>query len=179
MKKNILKSFFNHSWSLVIGGAIFSYALPSIHMSITQNISVVLGLYNVGKIIINFIVRVFMFRIPVWILLLVILGLLFILIFISMISANRHSLPKWRNYTHEYYGEWLFEWNYKIRQFGGTEIDNLRPICNKCYCDLSNRSNYLYCPNCNAIFPDVNYTILANIEKIIIRNLKTGEYKLK
>jgi hypothetical protein len=186
MKKNIFKSFLNHPWFLVIGGAIFSYVLPSIHISITQNISIVKGLYNVGKAIINFIVRFFSFRIPLWILFLVIFGLLSIFILISMIITNKKVLQKWKNYTCEYYGEWLFEWGYTENVWGNTQISNLRPICANCRCDLSvendtynfNKRGYLYCPKCSSKFPLLNHNTLEDLEKVIIRNVKTGEYKL-
>jgi hypothetical protein len=183
MKKNILKLFLNHPWSLVIGGSIFSYVLPSIIMSITQNISVAMGLYNVGKVIIKFIVRFFLFRIPVWILLSVILGLLFIFILILMILTNKNILPRWKNYTREYYVEWLFEWNYTENVYGDTQINNLRPICTNCRCDLSVENDmynrgYLYCPKCSSKFSLLKHNTLEDLEKVIIRNLKTGEYKL-
>lgn len=152
-------------------------------MSITQNISISLGLYNVGKVIINFIVRVFLFRIPVWILLLVIFGLLLILILVSMIFTNKNKLPEWKKYTREYYGSWLFEWYYTENTWGNTKISNLRPICTNCHCDLSVENDfynrgYLYCPKCSSKFPLLNHNTLEDLEKVIIRNLKTGEYKL-
>jgi predicted nucleotidyltransferase/membrane protein implicated in regulation of membrane protease activity len=186
MKKNKVIKLIHNPWIVGAGIAIFSYLLPSIHMSVAKNISIIMSLYTVGKIIANFVIRFFLFGVPLWVLILVFAALVALFVLFLKEKRKKHTESDWKKYTQEFYDKWLFTWEYVTNYENQVKISKLRPICSKCQCELSNQKDmqYLftigyYCPNCSSKFPALKANTLDNLEKIIIRNVNTGEYKLR
>jgi hypothetical protein len=178
------KEFLKNPWTLSIGSGLIVLLISSIINSIINKLNLFEGLYNILTSIVLFFKKILTYKVSIWVVILIFLALFFILIFISIIR-DKFDNPKWKEYKLQYFGKWLFTWKY-IDMFGNTEIISLRPICDNCRCDLSAQlDSYqmgaikLYCPNCGKEFPVLKNTTLEDVEKIIIRNLKTGEYQLK
>jgi hypothetical protein len=167
-----IKKFLNNQWTIGIGTGLTVSFIILIINSVIQRISILQSIYSILSLIIKFVWCVLTFGIPVW--LLIIVGLTLILI----LKIIPEPQEQWEKYTLGYYKNWLFEWSYVEDAFGQTRINNLRPVCTKCRCDLSTNYHELYCPKCSNKYYILESNTLSDLEKVIIGNLKTGEYKL-
>ena len=177
MKKGKLKTFLMNPWTYGIGTLLIGTVLSSKITSIVNEIKFLEGFQIVVKTVVLFFKNVFFAKVPVWSIVLGIGVVFLILLFIACFSNenNEPEKPDWHNYTSFMWRkgmkEWLLTWSYQ-----GNRIVDLRPICSKCKCELSSDRYELYCPNCSAKFPYLDTNTLSDIEKIIDRDINTGDW---
>jgi hypothetical protein len=176
-----LSKFLYNPWTLAVGTVFLGIFLPSIINTIKTKMNIIASIQTILRTIFTAIKIFLCFRIPVWVVLLVVIGIICAIILLSKFSYDNESdqEPLWKNFTHFRWRNWLFTWKYS-----GNNIIDLRPICLKCQCELSltkaSGGGYhmiFYCPNCSSIYPGIYENDLEDIEKIIYHKLNTGEYK--
>jgi NOL1/NOP2/fmu family ribosome biogenesis protein len=189
MKRNLnkIKDFLANPWVYTFGAGIFLYLVTTIVNSFIKDINFKDSFIGIAKTIGRVLYIILTFRIYVWILILVIIVFFFIILISAKLKSSNNILA-YKDYRYIKYDEWLFTWDYSSSR-NGIHINNLRPICMKCRCELSQAENrhwarnggckdFFYCPNCNEKY---NYiyssdNILGDIEKIIIYNLNNSKF---
>jgi hypothetical protein len=157
--------------SAIIAGVVL-YFITSLLDTIINKKKFVDGMWDVLKAIGVFFWNILIFGIPVWIILILLLVALVLIRFINNTSID--TTPSWKNYTEDNIKEWRFAWSYTHRT---NLIDNLRPICKNCSCELSYKTrinseygygDFLVCPNCNSIFRVPNESDKQDVTNLII-----------
>ena len=175
------KKFIYNPWTLVVGTVILGIFIPSSINAIKNQKNIVESVQMILQTIFTAIKTFLCFRIPVWAILLTLLGIVAAIIIIFKFFYNDEPLqePLWKAFTHFQWKDWLFTWEYS-----GNMIINLRPICNNCKCELTYESSghmfdrgFFYCPNCSSKYPGIYQNELKDVEKIIYHKLNNGEYK--
>ena len=159
-------------WIIAGLSPFFFGAIWSFITSIIQKISFVDSTLFILKKIMLFFKIIFLFKIPVWLILIFIAILIFIFILLLKIySKNNKRKTKYK------YKNWVMKWDYS---YDKKRIINLRPICD-CGCELSKKSkdqinfqSILYCPSCNKTYPTITQKILEDAEKVIVHHLNNG-----
>jgi len=183
-----IKKYLSNPWIFAIGTTIIAFFVTTILNSFIKDINFKDSFFGIIKIIGQIFFNILTFRIYVWIIILVLL-FLFALILILPIFAKKEidDVPTYRNYRYFKYKEWLFTWDYSSSRYG-IQIKNVRPICMKCKCELSQNSYsamggggyryYFYCPNCEEKYNYIyqNDNTLEDVEKIIVLNLNNSQY---
>lgn len=121
-----------------------------------QDINFLEALWLIIKVIFNFFLNLLTFKIPLWIILIiifVIIGIIKILIIINdsknKIESKKMEIKKvFQDYTEDYYDDIKYRWNW-YESYDGVQITNLHPIC-ECGCDLEYDmfDSYIICPDC-------------------------------
>lgn len=149
-----MKKFFISVFTAVIVEVVASIIVSSI-----SKINLIDATIIIWKWIYNLIKSIVLFRVPIWIILILLVFLLIIITFIYNYSnRNNCSKPWYSDYIKDEYKNILYTWNYTTTYSGNIDIENFRPICPSCDGDLTmvrehgNRhygSPRLFCPNCD------------------------------
>jgi hypothetical protein len=128
-----------------------------------------MSIKDVLTLMVSAICKFLLFRIPIWILLIIIF---LVIISVILIKKRRH-LPEWYHYVKMPYKDHLFTWEYS-----GREPVNIKELCMKCGCVINSST----CPYCNSsqkpIFSSVYYfQFISDLKCVIQLNIETGKYK--
>ena len=170
----------------IVGGTLTTGLLAFIVLiwSLISQISFV----EILKKIWQFILNIFTFKIPVWIILIgliiIIIVFRYIVIFkeVSLYNAiKKKSSNPFLDYTKDEIKNWLVTWEYSFDEYEEKyRIIKIILLCLHCECTLKQESHYdLKCVNCNTTYRvqnDINETI-KELEILIHHKIKTGAYK--
>lgn len=181
--KNKLKKYKKNPWLIAIIAPIIVFFIISALKSFKADINFVEGVKFVYFSLFDFVTSILLFKVAVWIYLLTFLGILIIIEIILRLKES--SKPLWLDYKRDYVNGIWFEWNY-IKEFNKYKINNLKPICSDCHCELSkgiDDSNlidkyYLYCPSCQKRFEMINQRKINDAKKVIESRIKKGKFKV-
>ncbi|MFY9120671.1 MAG: hypothetical protein WAO57_10145 [Syntrophomonadaceae bacterium] len=177
MDHNIIKILKN-PWSITVLGGVVVFLLTSILNSLIQNVNFIESAKNIIIFIFEILKSIFIFKVPIWLVILFLCGLIFML---YIVSEWKNTAPQWMNYKSDYFFEWLFAWEYS-NYLGTMKITGLRPICSKCKCELSLGSIHyqeiLYCPDCGSKYKLLTENTIDDVEKIIINRIKHNNFKI-
>jgi len=128
-----------------------------------------MSIKEVSTLIVSAIHKFLIFRIPVWVMLIIVF---LVIISVILLKRKRH-LPDWYSYTKMPYIDHLFTWEYS-----GREPCNFKELCMKCGCVINSRT----CPNCNSSQNPILSTIyyfqfIRDLKSVIQLNIETGKYK--
>ncbi|MDD4681468.1 MAG: hypothetical protein PHP79_11440 [Clostridia bacterium] len=179
---NIIKIFKN-PWAITVLGGVVVFLLTSILNSIIQNVNYIKSAKNIIIFIFEIFKSILIFKVPIWIVLLCLCGLIFVL-YIVFEWQNIENKPRWMNYKSDCFFEWLFAWEYSD-YLGTCNITRLRPICSNCRCELSRGNEkesfysqeIMYCPDCGKKFKMLTDNTINDVEKIIINRIKSNKFK--
>lgn len=178
-----LKKVIKNPWVISIGSAIIAFFLISALKSLEADINFVEGIKIIYFYLFNLAKSILLFKASLWIYILVFLVILIIIEFI--LKFKKSSKPLWLDYKRDHVNGIWFEWDY-IKDFNKYKINNLRPICSDCHCELSkgiDDSNlidkyYLYCPSCQKRFEMINQREINDAKKVIVSRIKKGDFKV-
>lgn len=126
--------------------------------------------------------HIFLYTLPVWqILLVLILGFSMLSMIVRLrakdIGSSSVNLPDWLEYTHDSFADLTWKWNWQKNISGRWSIQNLTPICGKCgtrmQIYIEDNAN---CPRCDNRISRFKTT--AQIEAIILDNVERGNYNI-
>lgn len=168
--------------------AIIVEVVASIIVSLISKINLIDATIIIWKWIYNLIKSIVLFKVPIWVIL-ILIAFFIIIIRIIYNSANNsnYSKPWYSDYTKDEYKNVLYSWNY-ISYYGTIDIENFRPICPNCSGDLIEVDRYgnihygspkLLCPNCDKIFHNPNYEETKQAKLFVFNNLKKKQNELK
>jgi hypothetical protein len=179
MKK--IKKIFSNAWVVGILGSIIATIILSAITAMYQNINIIQAL----KQVFHWALSVFTYKVPIYAIILVIIGLFIIAeVLIAVKSPKTNNLPKWLKYTKASCKSWIFTWEYQLSYNKEYSIEKLRPIC-QCGCELSFKEKFgntyysngvLVCPKCQSTYPSIDDSIIEDVKKILIHNIKTEDY---
>lgn len=179
MKK--IKKIFSNAWVVGILGSIIATIILSAITAMYQKINIIKAL----KQVFCWVFSVFTYKVPIYAIILVIIGFFIITeVLIAVKSPKTNNLPKWIKYTKQSYKSWIFTWDYHLTYNNKYNIEELRPIC-QCGCELSYKeevgniyygNGILVCPKCQSTYPSIDDSIIEDVKKILIHNIKTEDY---
>ena len=155
-----------------------------------QNIVWWEAIKNVVSTVWNAIVWFMTIDIPIWGILIFVVGLILILYIANIIYNATHSQSgyeqqtlDWLNYTSDTFDGFQYEWKYTGIDHEQCSIRDITVLCPNCGTSLlpTNRYNDSFrCPRCNKYFDRTVHNApksLGDIEVLIIDNIKRGNYK--
>lgn len=177
----MIKKFFSNSIVIGVLISVISALIISAITALYKQINILQGIKQVFQWIISF----FSHKLPIYVFLLIIIGLVIIINVIKRDKgAEKDNGKQWLNYKKDYYKGWVFAWDYYLTSNYQYAMKNLRPICN-CGCELSLKGSVgntfytngvLVCPKCNSTYPYLDGEIMEDFKKIINYNIQSGEY---
>ncbi|MBK5260954.1 MAG: hypothetical protein JJE17_00085 [Peptostreptococcaceae bacterium] len=168
---NRLKKFFLNPWTIGIGTSL----IVTVITAWSKNINVLQAIKWLLSNIFAFVVFLFTFKIPVYVILLSIFALVLILHFIR----DKNPKIEWLTYKQTNYKKWFFIWDYILDYNKKYSINNLRPICS-CGCSLVKKTDLngmrcfdgiLYCPICKNTYPVLDQEVLDEVKCKIEHNI--------
>ena len=90
----------------------------------------------------------------------------------------------WLNYTQDRVRHWYFWWEWRRGLDGKYVLENIRPACRTCKCQMLPKGGAyfseeprLYCPNCGNVQPPLTHEDLVAVSEVIVSRVRTGHYK--
>lgn len=176
-----IKKVLSNVWVIGVFSPIIGTIIISAFTALIKQINFFVAL----KLILMWIVKVITFRIPLYIIIIVILSLFFaIKVYVKIQDSKESNLPKWLKYTKIQYKNWFMAWEYELNYDNKYKIESVRPIC-KCGCELSFKESYknafygngvLVCPKCESTYPPLERSSLEDFYKILIHDINVGNY---
>ena len=183
---NLIKKIFKNGWIFNITCSIIATIVIWVVTLIYNNIDILSAAKLVFTTACNIVVFALAFKIPLYIILILISALIMVLAVYSKFSNSKEeSLPTFLKCTSTTYRQWIFKWEFKFNTYlKKYEIINTRPIC-QCGCELSQnqnsiessgfRTNYSYgtliCPKCSNTYPRISDEDILDFEKVLIHDL--------
>lgn len=180
-----IKKILSNTWVVSILCSIIATIIVSTATALYKQINLLEALKLLFKTLLTWISNILIFRVPVYIILLVILFLIFAIeIYLKFSTAKEVNSPKWLNYTRTRYKNWVLKWEYRLSYGNKYKIENLHPIC-ECGCELSKKNRQgnsyysngiLVCPKCGNTYPLLENSTLEDFQKILIHDIDTENY---
>jgi hypothetical protein len=183
--KEKIKNLLNNSWIVGIGTGIIVLILPSIIQSAVQKISFI----TVLKKWRNGLVTFFIFGVPLWIILIILIITVVVFHIYNKLKRNgsttleKENIPDFLSFKTMKYKDWVIRWSYTKLPENEYIVNNIIPIY-ECGCELV-RGKYISCttapkftcPNCGKEYPYFFDENIKSAEKLIEYNISTGKYK--
>ncbi|MCT4606324.1 MAG: hypothetical protein N4A64_09525 [Marinisporobacter sp.] len=184
MTKNT-KNIFSSAWVVNILCSIIATIIISAATALYKQINLLEALKLLFKTLLTWISTILTFKVPVYIILLVIVFLIIAIESYSKFFATKEdNLPKWLKYTRTHYKNWVLKWEYHLGYGNKFNITNIHPIC-ECGCELSAKQQYgntyygggiFICPKCENTYPPLENSTLDDFRKILIHDINTENY---
>lgn len=168
--------------------AVIVEVFASIIVASISKINVIEATKIIWKCIYNLIKSIIFFKIPLWIILiLVVLFIVIMKVIYNFKNDYDYSKPWYSDYIKDEYKNVLYSWYY-TNNYGTLDIKNFRPICSNCGGDLIEVDRYgnthygspkLLCPNCDKIFHNPSYEEIKQAKVFVFNNLKKKQKELK
>lgn len=193
MKK--LRQSFTNPWIIGTGTAIIANVIGPIIYAHIENIEILRAFTQIwGKILMSIkqgIVGVITLEVPLWIILIVIVGVIGVRVIGMKFKGDASLKEDFLENTEEVYKQWLFTWKYTKRSEGYfINGDTFRPIC-KCRCELVNKQSkvegeyiissangYLYCPNCQQYYDRPTSEDIEEAVRVITWRIQNNKREL-
>ena len=159
---------------------IIIFIVPIITGVITskiENINFFQAIELIIKTLIDWSKTILLYKIPVWIILIILLLIFLILKVIIWIYNKKEKIKLieedvkkvYKDYTTDCYNDINYKWIWKER-YDGIEMNYLHPICT-CGCDLINTYNsYIKCPDCKKSYK--NTINLEEAERVFLNRYR-------
>lgn len=179
----LFKRILSNTWVVGILCSIIATGIVSVVTSVHKEINIVQAVILVLKTLWCWVLAVLTFKVPMYAILIAIIGLIFGLkILASYSSSKQNNSPQWLKYKKAPYKSWIFTWEYQIDIFSKTyEIEHLRPIC-QCGCALSCIGDLYYdnmrlsCPKCGQQYPPISEYDISDFKKVLIHDIQNDLY---
>lgn len=166
----------HNPWTISIGTALLSICLTAIY-DLIKDKPFLSTLLHVVTWIFELIVSVLTFKLSLWIVILLMVGLW---LFIRVRNLSKKVIdPDFWNYKRDVFNKWIWKWDY---EFLGSSWDiiNLRPHCPNCETMLINKGSMYHgdvrCPRCNYRATDKEIESTNDTKVLIIDNIQKGAY---
>jgi len=136
--------------------------ISSVIYSKIENVDFITGFVELWKKLFNFFIMIINFRIPVWVIIIVLfIFFVIIKIYIAIIDSKEKYQPKYMNYLSDTYKGIIYQW--ELNKYGnGIKLENIIPVCNcggqftmkQKHKNIHYGSPKLYCVNCDKIIEE-------------------------
>lgn len=190
MEKSKTHKFFNNPWTITIGGTVIGSIIVSLIIDSTKNKPLLSTIVLSLNWIYTTIIKLLIYTIPVYMILLIVFVLILILLGLIYIkdTSNKINSPVFINYTTDKLKvfKWSWHWHYNTHIKKWQMVD-LTIHCPNLNCDTKmltcgSYGSYVYylCPRCNYQIDSTqrNFEEIHIIEALIFDNIdRMGDNK--